>query len=274
MGAGKKRYHSGHIAKRKQTSNFRSPKVYSRKLKAPRKRLNLTLSAGLLGKIIVGLAVLTGIFLLFFSSYFKISEVMVEGAKTVNANEIKSFIPKGRNLILLKTDPIKDKIQKKYPQIKEIAVLKGLPNAVKIQIVEREGRLVWLTTGKRYLIDPEGVVSREVSEAESAGIPVVADAKNITVSENQLLLSPDFIAFVSYLDQYFYEKTNLKPSGYFVDETTYDLSVTTDANIKIMFETVRSPESQLENLKKILANYRDQIHEYIDLRVEGWGYYK
>lgn len=274
LGAGKRKYRSREVISRRPATSYRNPKIFNRKLKPPRKRLQLAISGRMIGNVVIALVILTGIILIFFSSYFKISDVMVEGVQTINADDLKTFITKGQNLILFKTEPVKEAIMRKYPQIKDIAILKGLPNAVKIQIIERQGRLVWLSDGKRYLIDSEGVATREVSETESMGIPVVADQKNIPVTSNQLLLSPDFIAFVDYINQHLYETTNLKPTGFFVEETTYDLSVTTDANIKLMFETVRSPQSQLENLKKILANFRDKITEYIDLRVEDWAYYK
>jgi hypothetical protein len=37
---------------------------------------------------------------------------------------------------------------------------------------------------------------------------------------------------------------------------------------------MRSSGKQLENLKKVLVEKRPDIKEYIDLRIDGWAYYK
>lgn len=274
LGAGNRRYRGNKIVSRHSvTGSFRNPKVFNRKTKPPRKAINWHPSRKSIGNLFIVLIILFGVYLVFISSYFRVTDVLIEGNKTIVTEDLKSLVPKGNNIILMNTKPIKDAIIARYPQIKDIAIFKGLPNAIKVQIVERQATLVWVTNGKRYLIDPEGVVSREISEAESSSLPIVSDIRNIPVQVNGNLLSPDFIAFVTYVNNHFYEITNIKPTGYFVDETTYDLTIDTDANITVYLETVRSPDSQLENLKSLLASYRDKITQYVDLRVEGWGYY-
>jgi len=37
---------------------------------------------------------------------------------------------------------------------------------------------------------------------------------------------------------------------------------------------MRSSAKQLNNLKEVLVQKRNDIKEYIDLRIDGWAYYK
>lgn len=219
-------------------------------------------------------AILAGIYVLYFSSYFQVKDIIVEGNKTIPTADLTASIPENANLLTLRTGPIKTRMMAKYPQIKEIAFFKGLPDAVKIQVVERDATLIWQTNGQRYLVDPEGVVNRMLAPDETTSLPIVADNRNRPVVANDYLVTPDFINFVLYLSDHFFEVTNTHLTSLSIDETTYDLTVMTDANLKVFFDTTENPADQLSNLQKILVGFRDKITEYIDLRVEGWGYYK
>lgn len=271
MWAAGKRKKSGTIVNRK-FNNYRNPKVFNRRYTG--EKSSVKVNRRTVENFIIILVLLIVVYFLFFSPYFKVKDVFIEGNKTVSVEDIQKEIPSSGNLILLKTGPIKNKIKQMYPQVKEIAIFKGLPNAIKIQIVEREQSLIWQTTNKRYLVDPNGYVSREVLDGEEISLPIVADLRNRSVSANEYLVSADFIIFVTYLNQHFFEQTNLNATAFSIDETSYDLIVDTDSGIKVFFDTTRSAQGGLEDLKQILINYRDNIHEYIDLRVESWGYYK
>jgi cell division protein FtsQ len=272
-GAGKKRKYNGSVVSRKNIS-YRTPKVFTKRYKKPPKTVSFKLSRKAIENILIVVAVIIAAYILLFSSYFKIKDIIVEGNKTIPTADLRASIPENANLLTLRTAPLKADLMKKYPQIKELAFFKGLPNAIKIQIVERDATLVWQTGGQRYLVDPEGVVNRTLAADEVTTLPVIADDRNRPVQPDDYLVTPDFINFVTYLTNHFHDETNLNMTSMAIDETTYDLTVTTDANIKVFFDTTANPSDQLENFKKILVSFRDKITEYVDLRVEGWGYYK
>lgn len=275
-GVGKRRKRKQIIISRRQIKNYQSPKVFNQgykksvvdKAKLPK------FNRRALGNIFILLLVIVGAYWLFYSSYFTISDVMVDGNKTISSDSLKSLIPIGENIFLFSTAGARDKAVLIYPQIKEIAFFKGIPNAVKIQVVERESKLIWQTNGLRYLIDPDGIVSRQLDATETSDLPVVADNKNQPVTNGQQILTYDFISFVTEINNNFNQFSNFKATGFSIDETTYDLTINSDSGIKVFFDTTRPAAGQLINLQKILVNYRDAIHEYIDLRVDGWGYYK
>lgn len=270
--AGKRRRYARTGARK--ITNYRSPKVFSRRFKKEGPKFSFHLSRKAWGNLGIGLLGVIVLYLLFFSSTFRIKDIMVEGAKTVDVKAIKKLVSEGKNIFLFKTEPIKNKAKKEFPQIKDIAFFKGLPNAIKVQIVEKEARLIWQTGGKHYLVDTDGSVGRELKDSELPEVPVVLDNRNRPVSVNNTLVTPDFMAFVIFTNSHLTEYSNLKVTGFAIDETTYDLTVLTDANIKIYLDTTRPVEGQLENLRKILANFRDSVKEYVDLRIDGWGYYK
>lgn len=273
LAGGKRRnLYRGAVVSRKNL-NYRNPKVFNKR-QFKDAGIHFKVSRRGVENTLIVLAILAIIYILFFSKYFQIQDVIVEGNKTIAGEELKTIIPINSNLLTLKTAPIKSDIIARYPQVKQVALFKGLPNAIKIQIVERDGSIIWQSNNQRYLIDPEGVVGRFLALEEATDLPVVADMRNREVKLNDYLVTPDFIAFTTFVNQNFVEATNLKPTSFSIDETSYDLIVTTDSNISVYFDTTASPEFELENLKKILVNYRDKITQYVDLRVEGWGYYK
>lgn len=273
LGAGRKRKYGGTVVSRKNLS-YRNPKVFNKRYQRPSEAPKFHFTRKGIENTLIILGVLVLVYFIFYSKYFKIKDVIVEGNQTILTDDLISSVPVGANLLTLRTGPIKNDLKNKYPQIKDIAFFKGIPDAIKIQIVEREATLIWQTSGHRYLVDPEGVVNRQLSSEEVTSLPIVSDSRNRLVQANDYLVTADFINFVTYMNTNFFEVTNIKLTSMSIDETTYDLVATTDANIKIFFDTTKNPTNQLENLKKILVNYRDKITEYIDLRVEGWGYYK
>ena len=68
--------------------------------------------------------------------------------------------------------------------------------------------------------------------------------------------------------------TNIKPTHFEVVETTFDVNLHTEAGFYVKFNTMRASAKQLDNLKKVLVKKREEVHEYVDLRIDGWAYYK
>ena len=102
----------------------------------------------------------------------------------------------------------------------------------------------------------------------------VSDQKNLEVKIGDQIVSSSFISFAKNISDKFFEYTNIKISGFQVPETTFDLYVYTEAGFYVKFDTTRSADRQLSDLKNIIITYRDSIHEYVDVRINGWAYYK
>lgn len=251
---------------------YKKPSVFSGgKIK---EKTNIKLPFGLIKASFYLAAFLTIIFLFFFSNKFAVKDVIVEGNNIISTDKIESYIPVGDNIFRFNIKKTSQTILSENPEIKNVQILRGIPDAVKVIVLEHDNKLVWQTGNDKYLISSQGEVTKKINEGESFNLPIVIDLKNFPITIGSRLVSPSFIAFVLNLNDKFFEYTNIKPVGFEIPDTTFDVNLKTEAGFYVKFNTMRSSTKQLENLKKILVEKRQDIHEYVDLRIDGWGYYK
>jgi len=226
------------------------------------------------GNILIVL--LIGILFYFFSysHYFGISEIINEGNKLVLSEEIAKKVSRGENIFRFNITKAKTEIIQTSPIIEDIAIYRGIPNTIKIMILERDPVLVWQSGGKFYLIDGAGVIDKEVNQNEFSELIHLSDQKNIPVKIGDQVISSEFIKFITDINNNFFQYCNIKVSGFQLQETTFDLYVFTEAGFYVKFDTTRPYDKQLTDLKNTIINYRENIREYVDVRINGWVYYK
>jgi len=226
------------------------------------------------GNIFILLLILVILWVMLYSPYFRIREVVIEGNTLVSNDEIIKSVQTGGNIFRFNILEAKKAIMKNSPAIEDVAIYRGIPNALKIVVLERKPTVVWQTQDRYYLIDDAGIADQEVVAAQSTELLHILDQKNLGVKVGNQIVSPSFIVFAKKINEKFFEFTNIKVTGFQVPETTFDLYVYTEAGFYVKFDTTRSDEKQLSDLKNILIAYRDGIHEYVDVRINGWAYYK
>ncbi len=204
--------------------------------------------------------------------YFVVKNVTVEGADSVPEVEIKELLPKGRNIFLVNSGQVEAKLRERYPEIKEIVVYKGLPQTLKVVLAERQPVLVWQSGGQSYLVDDQGIAYQTTSG--SSDLVLVVDPLNIQVKMGERVAPVRFIDFLLKVTQKLKEEAHLNIASVQLRETNFDLDVVADQGFHIYFDTGRSPEKQVSALVKILAEKRDLVHEYVDLRVSGLAFVK
>ena len=251
---------------------YRTPSVFGGKTPKPKKereprKINYKL-------ILYSVVFLVVVYFLFFSGKFLVKEVIIEGNKLVPSDKIIEYGHKGTNIIFINSTELRKQILNENPQIQDVQVIRGIPDAVKIVVLEHENKIVWQTGGVKYLVSTQGVVTKKLEETETYTSPLISDSKNLPVSLGASIVSPNFIAFVTNINDKFFETTNIKPTYFEIPQTTFDLYLYTEAGFYVKFNTMRSSSKQLENLKKVLVEKRDGVKEYVDLRIDGWAYYK
>jgi cell division septal protein FtsQ len=251
---------------------YRRPLTFGPKKEKERKKIQLPRIP--IKSFLFIILILVIIYFVFISGKFKIKEIIVEGNNTIVPEVIEGYVPKNTNILYFSIKKTKAKILSEHTEINDIVIYKGLPDTIKIVVVEHENRLVWQASGKNYLISTQGIVSKEILTLDGVNMPVVVDSKNLSLSLGKGLVSPSFVAFILNINDKFFESTNIKPKNFEVGETTFDLNLYTEAGFYVKFNTLRSSAKQLDNLKKVLVEKRQDIKEYIDLRVDGWAYYK
>lgn len=251
---------------------YRRPSVFGGKEKKPKKeykipKINLKV-------FIYLILIVVALYYVFISGKFAIKEVMIEGNKFVSSDKILPYVQKGSNILFFNSKKLKEQILAENPQIQDVQIIRGIPDAVKIVVLEHENKIIWQTGGSKYLVSTQGEVTKKIEEGDTFTYPLVNDSKNLPVNLGTSIVSPNFIAFIININDKFFEATNIKPTYFEVPQTTFDLYLFTEAGFYVKFNSMRSSGKQLENLKKVLVEKRPDIKEYVDLRIDGWAYYK
>jgi len=252
---------------------YRAPAVFN--VVKPKESREIKIPGATWKYLFLILAILGLLYFLFYSSYFKINDVMVEGNLLVPTAEIEQSVTKGENIFRFNSKSTQAAILQSHPEIADVEVLRGLPNAIKIVVLERDRKMVWQSGGVNYLVSSEGIATKKIdNDTDGKDLPQVVDKQNLPVEQGTTLVSPAFVEFINEINTSFFSTVNIHPTHFEVTETTFMVDLYTDAGFYVKLDTLRSPEKQLSDLKAILVAHRADIHEYVDLRVNGWGYYK
>ncbi|MBU2595588.1 FtsQ-type POTRA domain-containing protein [Patescibacteria group bacterium] len=216
---------------------------------------------------------------LFFSSFFRVKNMDLKGTNLVDGDKVKKVITyalnEEDNIFLYQGADIAAKIKENFPLISEVRVQKGIPDTIRVVIQEREPVIVWQTGNKKYLVDKEGLSYLEADANNSKDLPIVIDSQNLPVKLSDKVASSKFLDFFREIVEKFSPRSNLKIKELKINETTFDLSVVTTDGFVVFFDTQRSAETELDDLRRVMTHLKGaKPKEYIDLRVEGWAYYK
>jgi len=120
-------------------------------------------------KIIAAGLVFFVVYFLFFSDFFLIKNIEINGNKSINSDDIKSvainemsapefgFIP-GNNFLFDKNEKIKSALIKEFSEIKSVEVKKSFPNILEIEIIEKEPTVIWCRFNDCYYVDNSGII--------------------------------------------------------------------------------------------------------------------
>jgi len=120
-------------------------------------------------KIIAAELVFFVVYFLFFSDFFLIKNIEINGNKSINSDDVKSaainemsapefgFIP-GNNFLFNKNEKIKSALIKEFSEIKSVEVKKSFPNILEIEIIEKEPTVIWCRFNDCYYVDNSGIV--------------------------------------------------------------------------------------------------------------------
>lgn len=218
--------------------------------------------------IILGL-----IYAIFYSEFFNVKNIQIQGdAKPETIAAIEEL--RGRNIFLIGGKKAEKELVKKQPGIKKIKIVRGLPSSVVVELVERDGALIWGSQEKKYLVDKDGVIYKEIQDASGIDYPYVVDNKNIPVEYGSKVVTAAFISYVRIIKGELFKETNLDYDYIAIPETTFQIEVLTKNNLKIKMNLERNISDQLADVKQLLDKYKDNLKEYIDVRIEGFGYIK
>lgn len=239
-----------------------------------------------------GLAVLISFFyFVFFSSLFKIDNIIIEGNRNITADKLKAEIESEfknkyllvfpfNNLLILPKNKLDARLKEKFKRIETIQIQKQLVNVLRINIIEKRGAFKWCRLDGCFLVNEQGL-AYNVSLDETA----------LTEEEKALLTIKESTSGLPVVNEKVIEGNLIKTIWEINDTLESDIAEFTTPSIlsgKIVlimkdgWQLILSIDwpikDQLTNLKalfsdKIPLEQRKNL-EYIDLTVKGRAYYK
>ncbi len=259
----------------KSNNNYRNAKIYSTTSK---NKESFSLPGWFWKVLFLVILLLIAGWFLIYSEYFKIKNLEVNGYSNPSVkNAIQSL--EGQNLILLSFGNIEEDLMREHSSIKDIQIDKVLPATLRVRVDVRKPEIIWQVSQKNYYIDPNGIIfsldeEDDLTEDEKNNLLIIVDADELEVQEGSIILTKQFIDFFKETSNDFEQFTDAKITKSEISQTTFQIKIFTDKGFYVLLDTTREVMPQLEGLKKVLLEHKDNIKEYVDMRVEGKAYYK
>jgi len=254
---------------------------------------NTTLVKKKVRQYIIYIIIFIVIYGLFFSNFFRIKYIEVAGNQAINTTEIENLIWQSvdkhilllfnrSNFWLLSTNYLLDNIAQQY-SFEDITITKKFPNTLRLQIIERLGRLVWQTNDMYYVLDAKGIITRQLQELhliQKTNIPVVVDRANTEILIGDRVMSIELSSSIIEASEV-YDQLITKPElafDYFeVNEDRDTLyKIITKSGLEIHLNNSSPAQEQLTKLKRVLDSQTINLNNisYINLRIRDQVIYK
>ena len=270
----------------REKGDFRRGKTISRHQKEHSERSEnqkLVIRRRKLGAFFVILAIFISLISIFLFQFISKVSVVSNESKSQNLSKYEKSVeeylninPSERILSNLNKNALLESLQKDYLEVLSISDIKfnGL-TSYKIYLDFRKPVASWLVDGKEFFVDSEGV-SFNVNNFEKPSLNIIDDSGAI-VSNGKNVASSSFFSFIGKLVSAA-NKQGLEVSKIRIPPLSLrqvEVSVKGVSYFARM-STADSAEGQIINFKKAIEYFRAHkiSPNYIDLRIEGKGYYK
>ncbi len=270
----------------REKGDFRCGKTISRHQKEHSERSEnqkLVIRRRKLGAFFVILAIFISLISIFLFQFISKVSIVSNESKSQNLSKYEKSVeeylninPSERILSNLNKNTLLESLQKDYPEVLSISDIKfnGL-TSYKIYLDFRKPVASWLVDGKEFFVDSEGV-SFNVNNFEKPSLNIIDDSGAI-VSNGKNVASSSFFSFIGKLVSAA-NKQGLEVSKIRIPPLSLrqvEVSVEGISYFARM-STADSAEGQIINFKKAIEYFRTHkiSPNYIDLRIEGKGYYK
>lgn len=238
-------------------------------------------------------------YLLFFSPQLEIENIVVSGNQNIASSDIaaaartaldgkyKKYFSKS-NFFFVQKNAISSALHDKFNRLEVVAIQKKFPNALILEVKERQPEIVWCSGGVCYFVDKEGLAYAGADSpggtAGSSNFLTIIDDNAKPVDTGSTRIDQGFIEYLknmdailtddlhfSLLDAYhtpalasgeIYAKIAAADSDGWT--LKLDSSISPDETKKII-ETVFDKDISQDDLKNL---------DYLDLSVKGKVYYK
>ena len=234
-------------------------------------------------------AVLTLVWFIYFSPYFKIKSFKINGLNRISSAEIensfwsqadkrKLFFSSQKNLFLFDEDEFISSINDRYNFI-SVELKNDLPDAFILDLKEREPIAIWNEDGNNFLIDNEGYIIVPASQADfDQKMPMIENHSGNKVSDKKIGISQkknDFILniFTDFKDS----KIDYQIEKVFIENDVDTIKVLLSNGPFILLNSRGDSDKQIEKISSLYRDmHKDEFakNEYYDLRYGDRVYYK
>lgn len=219
--------------------------------------------------VIIAVAII--VWAILYSPLFRIKNIQINGQISPETRSTINNL-KGKNIFMIGASRAENELEAQLPGIKEIKILRGIPNSLIVNIIERKPAIIWKTNGNDYLVDKDGYLYKQTNRID---YPEVSDNQNIPVVIGQRISNNSFVSFIQNLNTQLKPQTGLEIDSVSVPETTYQIEVGTKAGgPKLKLDTTKDLGLQLRSIKYILDHHKSEATQYIDVRIPGYAYIK
>jgi cell division septal protein FtsQ len=236
------------------------------------------------------------IYFLFFSEWFQISKIMVEGNKTIDKrlilDVVEPYLHKkvlgifpSNNFFFIPTSRIEGEITADFKRIGSVKVDRGFPSSLAIRLEEKKAVLLFCGNGGCIWVDEEGVAYNKSSYAEaladSGEVVIVQDNSNSSLEAGQMVTTPAYVDYANRLWRSFPEKIG-KELEYLSTPlpSAEEIRANTREGFLVYFDIDTDLDRSLALLKKVIdeeivgKGSQTACLDYIDLRVTDRVFYK
>jgi len=240
----------------------------------------------LLGIIIIGL-----IYLLFYSTVFRVEEIEMQGLRDISFDELEQMIQEQQskkrfficpqtNLFCFSKKKLGERLNSKYSL--EIVVVKKRPfHKLKVYLQEHTSALTWISGDKFYYIDLQGMLLSEVPFKDpNPNFPRIYDESSQIVRGDYAILSTQQIDFIiAILTKLPLRTGDIEVNSFRLpNKNSNEIKVVTEKGWQIYFNTNLDVEKQMDKLVLIYEKKIKELGitnlEYIDLRFGNRVFYK
>lgn len=245
--------------------------------------------------IIIGVIALIAaiVWLCFFSAYFRIKSIIINGSERISSKELEDLvwaqsdkkkflaIPQ-KNIFVFNADSLYSDLNEKYG-FEQLAVSKKLPDKIIISIEEKKYSAVWheKSNDKYYFIDDSGGLINETSplELKDKTYPIIEHDGGDIIENKAIKGQTDNIKYILNLNNEL-KNVNLGMDiggRYRIDNEVNTIKLVINNGTKIYFNSKEAADKQINKLKAIVGEkIKNDLYKkaYIDLRFGDKIYYR
>ncbi|KPJ56189.1 hypothetical protein AMJ49_05460 [Parcubacteria bacterium DG_74_2] len=227
---------------------------------------------------VLALLFLIGFFyLICFSSIFQIKKIIITGEEKVSTQDVGDFIDKEvGSIFLVKPNKIEKIILNSFPEIAEVEIKRGFPDALYIVIIERTGVATWCQEEQCFLIDEQGIIFKKVDVGSLPFLEIKGLGRVEDVKLGEQVIGKDLLSQILDIESRIKKESKIDLNEALI-VSNKRLNIKTFNQWEIYFNLEKNVDWQITELNLVLEQEISKAHrenlEYIDLRFSR-VYYK